>query len=96
MADAIVMAVVALLEEIAPLVANSASVEKIILALIQLLPTLVNAAKDLVQPIKNIIAALQVNAATTEEQMRTLKELDAKVDAEFEAAAAKAESEDTQ
>ena len=94
--SAIITAVVALLGQILPLVQNSAQVASVIATLIQIIPVLVKEAQDLVQPIKNIIAALQTNAATTEEQMATLKAIDAQVDADFEAAATAALAADGQ
>jgi len=94
--SAIITAVIALLGQILPLVQNSQQIASIIVTLIQIVPVLVKEAQDLVQPVKNIIAALQTNAATTEEQMATLKELDAQVDADFEAAATAASAQDAQ
>lgn len=54
---------------------------------VPLITTLFPTAVDLYHAIKNIIAALTVNPATTEEQLTTLEDLDAKVDTAFEAAA---------
>ena len=92
--NAIITAVVALLGEILPLIQTSSNVASIIATLIQIIPTLVKEAQDLVQPVKNIIAALQVNDATSLDQLATLRALDAQVDADFEAAATKVIAED--
>ena len=90
----IIAAVVALLEEIIPLVNNAGTVAKVVGTLVSLIPSLVQEAKDMVQPVKNIIAALSANPATTAEQLQALQDLDAKVDADFEAAATAAQAED--
>ena len=92
--NTVVAAVIALITAILPLVKDSQTVDKILAALIELIPVLVKTAQDLVQPVKNIIAALSANPATTEEQMAALAALDAKVDADFEAAATGALAED--
>jgi hypothetical protein len=91
---AIVGAVVALLTNFLPLISSSSQVSSIVSMLIQIIPTVVKEAQDLVQPIKNIIAALQTNAATTAEQLAQLQTLDAVVDASFDAAATAALAED--
>lgn len=91
---AIVMAVIGLLTNFLPLVSTSSNVTSIISTLIQIIPVVVKEAQDLVQPIKNIIAALQTNAATTAEQLAQLQTLDAVVDAAFEGAATAATTED--
>jgi peptidoglycan hydrolase CwlO-like protein len=43
--------------------------------------------------VKNIIAALQANPATTESQLASLQALDQQIDAAFEAAAASTDAE---
>ena len=92
--SAIVSSILAVLASVLPLVQTSASVAKVIEALIQILPIAVQVAQDLVTPIKNIIDTLKQNPATNAEQLATLKALDEKVDAEFEAAATAAIAED--
>lgn len=88
-----VTALLALLTRFVPSLGTPA-VAELITALIQLLPTLVQLGEDLVPAVKNIIAALSANPATTAEQLDRLQQLDAQVDAAFEAAAAAAEAED--
>ena len=87
----IVTTVISLVELLLPnLGVGSAAVttiDTIINGLVQILPTIVAGAEDLVQPVKNIIAALSANPATTDAQLATLQTLDAQVDAAFEAAA---------
>jgi hypothetical protein len=90
----IVQAVIALIEAILPNLTVSATVEKIIQALITILPAIVQEAQDLAPAVKNIIAALSSNPATTAEQLAALQALDAQVDAAFEQAAAAAQAED--
>ena len=91
---AIVGAVISLLTSFLPLVSSSSQVGSIIATLIQIIPTIVKEAQDLVQPVKNIIAALQTNGAATAEQLAQLQTLDAVVDASFDAAATAAQAED--
>lgn len=86
--NAIVTAVVALLGQLVPLVGtNSTLIASIINTLIAILPAIVTEVETLIPPIKNIIAALSADPATTEEQLATLAALDAQADAAFEAAA---------
>jgi hypothetical protein len=63
---------------------NSKIVTTIITALIQLVPIAVQEAQDILPAIRNIIAALSANPATTADQLAALKTLDAQVDAAFE------------
>ena len=88
-----VTALLALLAQWAPALGTPA-VSQLITALIELLPTLVQLGEDLVPAVKNIIAALSANPATTAEQLDRLQQLDAQIDAAFEAAATAAEAED--
>ena len=87
-------AFLALLQTILPAITSSASVQAFINALIQIIPVLVKEAQDLVPMVKNIIAALGSNPASTADQLATLKALDQLTDSAFEAAAAKALAED--
>lgn len=80
--------VVTLLTQLLPQIGTDSSIiTTIINALIQLIPLAVQEGQALVAPIKNVIAALSANPATTAEQLATLQVLDAQVDAAFEAAA---------
>lgn len=89
-----ITAVLAILSQISGLTSQASVIAKVIAALTELLPLLVALGKDLIVPVKNIIAALKDNAVVTPEQLDALEAFDAKVDADFEAALAKAEAED--
>jgi len=73
---------------IVPQLTNSASINKVIAYLINIIPVVEQEAKDLLTPIQNIIAALSANSAATADQLATLKALDAQVDTAFEKAVA--------
>jgi predicted PurR-regulated permease PerM len=92
--DAILIAAMALLGQIVPLLNSASQVAKVIQLLIQILPAVEQLAQELVQPIKNIINALSSNPATDAEQLKQLQDLDAQFDQAFEAAATSAEAED--
>lgn len=72
---------------------NAALVQKILDALIQIVPVLIQEYNHLLPIVKNIIETLQGNDATTEAQLIALQELDAQVDAAFDDAAAKYDAE---
>jgi hypothetical protein len=82
-------AVLALIEQILPLLGSSQAslIASIIDALTKWLPLIIQEVAALYQPVKNIIAALSANAATTADQLATLQQLDAQVDTAFEAIA---------
>jgi hypothetical protein len=80
--------ILALVEDILPLVTNSGMVAKVVSTLELLLPIIVQEYNDLVQPVKNIIAALSANPAATADQLAALQALDGQADAAFDAAAA--------
>lgn len=85
---AAVQALLALIEALLPQIGvNSAIVDTILKGLIQVLPIVVQEAEDLVPAVKNIIAALSANPATTADQLATLQALDKQADGDFEAAA---------
>jgi len=86
--------ILAILQAIVPSLTSSAVVQQVINALIQVIPVLVKEAQDLMPMVKNIIAALSSNPASTADQLATLKALDQLTDSAFEAAAAKAQAED--
>lgn len=76
------------LGDIAPLITNSNEIGAIINGLQTYLPLITAEASDLIQPVKNIIAALQGNSAVTADQLTALQALDAQADAAFDAALA--------
>jgi hypothetical protein len=86
--------ILTILVQIAGATGEASTITSIINALIQLIPTLVKEYEDLVPIVKNIIASLSANPATTADQLATLQTLDAKVDADFEAAATAAQAQD--
>jgi hypothetical protein len=80
-----------LISNLLPLLTSSANanlIGSIISTLEQFLPFIVDEISALYQPVKNIIAALSANPATTAAQLATLQTLDAQADAAFDAAAA--------
>lgn len=83
-------AIISLIEQLIPLLgtSNTNVIDSIINVMTQWLPLITQEVEALVQPIKNIIAALSANPATTAAQLTTLQALDAQVDAAFEAAVA--------
>lgn len=87
--NAALTAIVTLLQQLLPLVAgggNTGLIGTIINVLAKGLPLIVTEVETLYDPVKNIIAALQSTTGVTPEQVATLKQLDAKADAAFEAA----------
>jgi hypothetical protein len=90
MSTALITAVVALLGQLASALGGQPSlITSIINVLVQLIPVVVKEAQDLIPPIKNIIAAVTDSGIPDEQQLATLKALDAQVDAAFEEAAKK-------
>jgi hypothetical protein len=86
--------VLSVLTAIAGTTTEASVIAQIINALTQIIPLLISEYKALVTPVKNIIAALSANAATTAEQLTTLQALDTQADVAFEGAAAAAQAED--
>jgi hypothetical protein len=80
-----------LISNLLPLLTSSANanlIGSIISTLEQFLPFIVDEISSLYQPVKNIIAALSANPATTAAQLATLQALDTQADAAFDVAAA--------
>lgn len=77
-----------LIEGLLPYINDASMVAKVLTALETYLPVVVQFAQDLVTPFKNIIAALTNNGAVTDDQLTSLKALDAQADAAFDAAVA--------
>ncbi len=90
----ILAAVLSLLQTVAPALSSSSVIQSVINILTQILPVAIKEVQDVTPAIKNIIAALSTNPATTADQLATLKALDTLTDANFEAAATKALAED--
>lgn len=88
---AVITAVLSMIQQLLPAILSSSNatvVDSIISALTGMLPFIVNEIQSLVTPVKNIIAALSANPATTADQLTQLQALDAQLDAAFDAAAA--------
>ena len=92
---AILTTILALIEQLVPASTSAALIEKIIAVLIQLIPVIVQEYKDLLPIVQNIITALKSDPSTTAQQLATLEELEIQYDADFEAAAAAAQAEDS-
>lgn len=90
-----IAALLSLLTSVAGITGEASVIAQIISTLVSLVPTLVQEYKDLVGPVKGVIAALSANPAATADQLATLQELNAKVDADFEDAANAALAQDT-
>jgi hypothetical protein len=87
-------AVLSLIAALLPAGANAALIEKIIEALVALIPIIVQEYKDLVPIVQNIIVAVKGDPATTEAQLDALDAMEAQLDADYESAAAAAAAED--
>lgn len=85
--SAVITGLLALLEQLAGLTSEASVIANIVSTLEQLVPVLIQEYQAVLPAVKNIIAALSANPASTTDQLNTLKQLDAQVDASFEAAA---------
>lgn len=90
----VIAALLGLLQTVAPAVAGSGAVGKIITTLTQLVPVLVDQYQDVLPSVKNIIETLRTNKDITNEQWEELDAVEAIIDAEFDKAAAAASKED--
>jgi hypothetical protein len=88
----VINALLAVITQIAPNIGVSKTIQAIIDALIALIPILIKEYQDIVPIVQSIIADLKSNAAVTPEQMQSLEDLEAKYDADFEAAVAMPDS----
>jgi len=89
--SAAIAAILNLIEQLLPAILSSTNVtlvDSIINALVGMLPFIIQEVQDLATPVKNIIAALSANPATTADQLAALQALDIQVDKAFEDAAA--------
>jgi hypothetical protein len=94
--NGIVTVLITLLAKLVPAIAgNSETVTTIVNALVELTPVLIKEYQDLLPYVKNIIAVLKGDPATTQAQLDQLAALDQQVDAAFEAAATDAQTEDS-
>lgn len=85
MASEAILAVLAIIEQIIPLLGTSAAtasmIVNIINALTQLLPFIINEVGTVYTSVKNIISLLQNSGDVTDGQKAALQQLDAQVDA---------------
>lgn len=84
MISAAVMAVLTLIEQILPLLTGGGTtvtlIANIIEALVKFMPLIEDELSTVYTSVKNIIAALSANPATTADQMTALQALDKQVD----------------
>ena len=93
-ATAAIAAIIAILPTLSKYAGVASAAVEIISWLEQLVPLFITGAKDLYQPIKNVIADLRGNPALTKDDLDKLDAYEAQIDAKFDAAAAAAEAED--
>lgn len=89
MISAAVMAVLTLIEQILPLLTGGGTtvtlIANIIEALVKFMPLIEDELSTVYTSVKNIIAALSANPATTADQMTALQALDKQVDDAWDA-----------
>ena len=92
MISSTILAVLAMIESILPMLGTASAtvtiIEKVIAALTQLMPYIVNEITTVYTAVKNIIAQLQNTGAPTADQLAALTALDAQVDAAWTTAQA--------
>jgi len=86
--SAVLPVLLSLIGQIAGSLGTPASIMTVITTLEQWLPTIIKEVQDVAPLIQNIVSALRSNDAITQEQLDALDALEARIDAEFEAAAA--------
>lgn len=93
---AAIVAILSLIEQLLPAIlsaSNASLVTGIITTLTNLMPFIVQEIETLAPAVKNIIAALSANPATTAEQLASLQALDQQVDTAFESVAAQTDAD---
>jgi hypothetical protein len=84
MISSTILAVLAMIEQILPMITSSSTtvtmIESIISALTQLMPYIVNEVSTVYTAVKNIIAQLQNSGAPTADQLTALAALDTQVE----------------
>lgn len=86
----VVQAILTLIEQLLPAItsaSNASLISSVLDALVKMMPFIVDEISALATPVKNIIAALSANPATTTDQLAQLQVLDKQVDDAFEDAA---------
>lgn len=93
-ATSILLSMLETFATIAPSLSNNKAVQNIIKILIELIPVLVQEYQAVIPMVRNVISALSTNGVATPAQITELEALNAKIDAEFDLAASKAQAED--
>lgn len=92
MISSTILAVLAMIEQILPMIGSTSTtvtmIENVINVLTQLMPYIVNEVSTVYTAVKNIIAQLQNSGAPTADQLAALQSLDAQVDAAWTTAQA--------
>lgn len=92
--EAIITAALALAGQVAPLVTTSTAVGSVITVLETALPAAIQFAESAVPLIEQTIADLRQNTAITADQLAALDAIEAKLDTDYDTAAASASAED--
>jgi hypothetical protein len=91
---AIIPLILTIIQDLLPSLSLSSTVTNIIGLLVQAIPVVVKEAEDLLPMIQKLIADVQGSGVATPDQIKQLQDLAAKYDADFAAAAAKADAAD--
>lgn len=86
--------VLSFLTTAAPLLTTSVQVAGAIKTIAEIVPIVYETARDLIPEVKIAIAAIRGSGGTTSEQLDQLDALEAKIDADYDAASAAAAKED--
>lgn len=79
--EAIVLTLLSLIQSLLPQIGvNSSAVTKIIAALIQIVPLVVNLSSSVIQSVQNVISALKTSGALTTDQLTALQSLSDEID----------------
>lgn len=92
--SAVLLGMLEVFAEVAPSLTNNKAIQNIIKILIQLIPVLVQEYQAVIPMVRNVVSALSTNGAITPAQITELEALNAKIDAEFDAEAKRAQDED--
>ena len=88
------MPILSIAAKIVPLITSSTEVAKIVEAITTLTPSVINGIEGGAQAVKNVIKGLKENEAITDEDWDLLDVYESKIDADWDAAKAKAQDED--
>lgn len=93
-AKTIIAAFLTLLQGVVGTSTTNDTISKVITALIDLIPAIVQEVSDLLPIVKNIIATMRGSSVVTADQLDQLDTLEKQIDDAFDAAAAKAAQEE--